>query len=546
VTAAIYRPHYSTNDDDGAYIYLATRLLRTGGLIDPFNQRRVTSYGGNTLYHAMFLHVAGNSSVRAFEFIFASLLLILVTIQTVRRRWLVPGAFLLGIGVLLGYGVGPTINLSPAYSVAALSLGVYQLLRHVPTSSQSDRPYLYVVIGIFLAAILALRFSFLISVVIAVVIAVIVLRGRRALSAFVTIVTGMAIATVGWAIAQLRSSGTPMFPLIAGNYNTSWPGGADPSIKGVGKHATIFWNAFHVDDLGWVALLSAVVGLALFVRTKKDSVPMLVLFGAGIGCLAQLAVLSYAFSGSDATDIARFEGPSTLACGLLAIDVFWLRRRERSKDATLHLAPRRRYGANLGVSVARVRQLAPNVAMTAVVIWVAALTFGNNLPSFFNETRAKIHAGYEIVYRSQGFNDRYARVRVEYRELNAMVPTRAKVLAAVTYPGLLKFSGYQFATLDLAGGASPPPRMPFFSGAEAKVAYLRHLGYGYIVAESAGSLDLGLYRERSWIKDLRVGVYAYRAWAPYFLDWQATINQLEQSKAFSVRYAGSLALIRLN
>jgi hypothetical protein len=284
----------------------------------------------------------------------------------------------------------------------------------------------------------------------------------------------------------------------------------------------------------------------LFLRTKKESVQMLVLFGAGIGCLAQLAVLTYAFSGSDATDIARFEGPSTLACGLLAIDVFWLRRREPSTVGTPRLALRRRDRSTFVVSREKVRQVAPSAAMTAMVVWMAALTFGNNVSSFFNETRASIHAGYEIVYRSQGFNDRYARVRVEYRRLNAMVPTGAKVLAAVTYPGLLEFSRYQFATLDLAGGASPPPHMPFFSGAEAKVAYLRHLGYGYIVAESAGSLDLGLYRERSWIKDLRVGVYAYRAWAPYFLDWQDTINDLEQSKPFSVRYAGSLALIRLN
>ena len=32
---------FNINDDDPAYVYLADRLLHTGGLIDPFNQRRI-------------------------------------------------------------------------------------------------------------------------------------------------------------------------------------------------------------------------------------------------------------------------------------------------------------------------------------------------------------------------------------------------------------------------------------------------------------------------------------------------------------------------
>ena len=126
------------------------------------------------------------------------------------------------------------------------------------------------------------------------------------------------------------------------------------------------------------------------------------------------------------------------------------------------------------------------------------------------------------------------------------MPAGAKLLAPVNDPALLGFSRYQFATLDLAGGASPPPHMPFFTGALAKVAYLRHLGYGYIVAVSPSISNVGLYQQWPWIRDLRGATYAYRAWAPYFLDWLDTLNTLEQSKGVSVRYAGSLALIRID
>jgi hypothetical protein len=539
VANAIYHGAYLVYDDDSAYIYLAKRLVSTGGLLDPFNQRRITSYGGNTLYHAMFLHVAGNSAIRGFEFVFAALVLVLATVATAKRRWLIPGAFLLGLGVLLGHGTGPIINLSPEFSVAALSLGAYQLLRHVRPASGHDHPFLYIVIGVFMAGILALRFTFLIPVTIAFVIVVVAIRGRRLITPLAITVATVAVATAGWAVAELRSSGTPGFPVIAGNYNTSWPGGTDPSITGLGQHAHIFWGAFKYDDVGWVALASVGIGLTLLLVTQSHAIRGLVLLSAGLGCLGLLAIFAFMFSGSDAQDIARFAGPSTLACGLLAMDVLWPCRHQPDSGEV-------RTPATSSAMRVRGRHLDPIVTMfasTAVLVLVAAITFGYSIPSYVHATRAGVRHGYEIVERSQGFVDRYAPVRARYHHLNALVPKGAKVLGAVTYPALLGFSRYQFATLDLAGGASPPPGMPFFQGAQAKVDYLRGLGYQYIVAESSD--QLGLYRTRPWLVDLRGSAYAYRAWAPYFIDWQSSVTELEQNYRFPVRYAGPLALIRI-
>jgi hypothetical protein len=556
LTVAI-RPLYNLNDDDAAYIYLAKRLLSTGGLIDAFNQRRITSYGGNSLYHALFLHVAGTSSVRGYEFVFAALILVLATVGTIKRRWLLPGAFLVGVGVLLGHGTGAVLNVSPTFSVAGLSLGAYQLLRHVRVPPDDEQPLLYVVIGLFLAGVLALRFTFLLSVAIAVVIVVVVVRGRRAITPLAIAAGSTVIAVSGWAIALLRSSATPLFPLISGNYNSTWPGAHDPMIKGLNRYAHLFGNTFNSNDVGIVALLSAVTALALVFLTRRQSLSMLVLFGAGIGCLAQLAALVYVFSGSDIGNIARFEGPSTLACGLLAVDTLWLRTDERVRRTAsgpegrpgkwrVQGALRRLDPTRLEVSARNMRRLFVSSVMTVVLVVLAGLTFGYSVPSWrswFDATRSGIHAGYEVAAHSQGFVDRYAKVAPQYRRLNALVPPGAKVLAAVTYPALLDFSKYQFATLDLVGGASPPPHMPFFVGAQAKVAYLRALGYQYIVAVSPQ--EPGLYQLRSWLNNYRGSVYAYRAWTPYFVDWQSTVNDLERNGHFSVRYSGSLALIRI-
>jgi len=117
---AIGQPYFDSNDDDPAYIYLAQRLIHTGGMIDPFNLRRMTGYGGSTLYQAMFLGTSGNSSLRGFELTFGILLLLLITCRTVKRRWLLAGSFLIGLGLLLGHGIGPFTNLGPTFSASAL------------------------------------------------------------------------------------------------------------------------------------------------------------------------------------------------------------------------------------------------------------------------------------------------------------------------------------------------------------------------------------------------------------------------------------------
>ena len=142
-----------------------------------------------------------------------------------------------------------------------------------------------------------------------------------------------------------------------------------------------------------------------------------------------------------------------------------------------------------------------------------------------------------------GLNDRYAPFIHEYRAFNSLVPSGAKVLAAVDRPALLGFSKYTFATLDSPGGVSPPPHMPYFKGANAKVTYLRHLGYHYIAVES--SSKRGLYNFRFLLHQLHSNVYFFREQSPYYIDWQSTVNSLEESGRYKILRAGALSLIEI-
>ena len=552
---------YNPIDDDGAYVYLAQRLLSTGGLIDPFSLRRITSYGGSTLYQAMFLKVAGNSSLRAFELVFALGVVVVVAVRTTRRRWVVAGALVLGLGMAIGLGIGPVVNLRSEFSVTALSLAVLVLLRHIPHQRAQDSPWLYVVIGILLAGVLALRFYFVVALVVAVVLGAVAIRGRRSVRGLATVAVTTVLASAGWAIALWRSSGTPSFPVPAGDYNTLWPSGANPTLHGVAAffdRFTIFFSVIHFRDaypVGWVVVVTLLVPALWLACTDRATIPMLVVLAAALGALAQMGVITVAFSGSDPIDIVRFVAPTVLACGLLLVDAFWpLRPPAPAPRAAPVVAAQ---GASAPGHRPRSRRagveavLASPWAALVVSLGTLLLLFGFVPPA----SRGSVHDdasavtryakyGWRVLDGSHTMRDRYALFEHQYDVLSSYVPRGAHVLASVNLPGLLDFSRFDFASLDMAGAVSPAPHLPYFQGSEAVVRYLRSHGYHYIVSEQA-TAQLGLAFFRNFPRELRSPYYYYHEQAAYPIDWYSTVNSLEHSGRYRVRTVGTLSLIDL-
>ena len=184
---------YNWIDDIPAYMYLDQRLLVTGGLIDPFNFRRVASYGGSQAYQALFLKVSGVSSLQAFEFVFGLILVVALVVGTARRRWLVSGTVLLGLSLLAVHTWDPKINTyaaplpitntSPEFSACVLTLAILQLASLVRRNPSRSQWPLYVFIGLCGGGLLALRFTFLPAVVVALAAIALYVRGREGSSA---------------------------------------------------------------------------------------------------------------------------------------------------------------------------------------------------------------------------------------------------------------------------------------------------------------------------------------------------------------------------
>ena len=58
---------FNNYDDWPSYMYFARKIIVTGGMLDPFNNRRVTSYGGGSVYQAIYVKLFGNQGIFAFD-----------------------------------------------------------------------------------------------------------------------------------------------------------------------------------------------------------------------------------------------------------------------------------------------------------------------------------------------------------------------------------------------------------------------------------------------------------------------------------------------
>ena len=131
---------FNANDDDAAYLYLAQRMLSTGGLIDPFNMRRINSYGGAELFQELALRT-GNAAGLGIEWFFFTHLTVALVVGSTRRRFAPLLIVIVGLGLVIGDPVGTWANVAPTFSGAALSLALLRILilarRHVAARSFS-------------------------------------------------------------------------------------------------------------------------------------------------------------------------------------------------------------------------------------------------------------------------------------------------------------------------------------------------------------------------------------------------------------------------
>lgn len=132
---------WNGNDDWPSYVYLAQKVVDTGGMLDPLDFPRILSYGGMTLYQSIYLGYTGTLSIRAFDFVFCPLVIVALLYEIFKGKK-VSRVFLFCFSVLIvvGTGVGTIQNISPHYAVTLLDLAAMVILwKSYETQSDSVR-----------------------------------------------------------------------------------------------------------------------------------------------------------------------------------------------------------------------------------------------------------------------------------------------------------------------------------------------------------------------------------------------------------------------
>ncbi len=513
---------WNLNDDGPAYTYLGQRLLATGGLIDPFNARRLNSYGGAELLFGYLTKLVGPAANLGVEWFLFLLLVLALVVRTLRRRSAIFIVLSVGVALVVFHPMNGFANSAPTFSGVALMLGLALVLgahRHGERTG-----WLYLLAGLLFAGLFALRLEFTFGAVALIFVSAMTSSGlREGVIRILWAVLGAIVGLAGWAIALNRSSGTPLFPLFPGNWTEqSWV--TNPLIRTLSERThevVLILETDHLDLalVGALALSGAVRvviarrrarGLAV-IRSDLDLVIAL-----GIGTLALVISQAVANPGSTLSDIGRYCAPTALAMILFAIAKGW----ELIDQLYLHeQGPVRHYMQGLRITGGALC----SIGLMWMIIGVGPTSIANTLTADASQA-TKVVTLKPVLFDSWSWGWQRAQERF-YNKINARVPRGSYLLSAVTLPGELDLSKFRITTLDEPGGTSPPPGFNLTASPNTVVRYLSSLGINGIVADTGKAL--GLYNLATAQYQLNSYVPYYRAQSHTTIEWLNLLGELE-------------------
>lgn len=494
--ASICNLEFNPNDDFVAYFPFAKQILQQGTLFDPFSTRRVMSYGGQSLLHALVL--AGMPGFRL-HMLDQGVCLLLTGLLVAGAAQSDRGSrypLLLALLLLLSFP-DISINTYAQFSGVVIFLGLYRTLVWVDERNGDGRPLSNaIVIALLASAACTLRSNYIAVCVpmVALSYAFYCWRGgaERAarLREAIQVALLSALFLAPWMLMSYESSGTALFPIFRGHFNdafpmlqaaTNWRDQVSDLYATVRHHHLMptFWLVF----LGGMLLpggrsrkplhallLASVIGWLLLVHMLASDIPSFERYIQGFLVAAVLAVL---ISIPSAKGLA-----AKIGCVLAVVGALW-----QLRLVTLY-------------AIDRHDGLLRKIDVIA------------RLPIQPSETM--------LVAKS-------------YRAVQARIPPRETLLVMVDHPFLLDFRRNAIYNIDTAAAVSPPPGFPYFRGPEAVADYLRAQSIRYVAfvpPESARSL----YKRHGWERQ-RDDPHAYwHEQAPVYLDLFDNMQKLAASR----------------
>lgn len=511
--SALGSPPWNLCDDTVAYLPLVDRLIETGGMIEPFSQRRIANLGGFSAFDSLFTNALGFAGAFVADMVAGGLLvgLLLLGRPAGLRR------FMLGALLVVSFTLWDSLrnNLSPTDLVVAMIAAALLLVAETCRSRADllDRRVL-VLIGLLGAGLLTLRAAFAVPVAIFGVALIVRATGAgftQRLRAVGVFGLTMVLPVVPWMLALWRSSGTPLYPPVSGNLDPSWPGFRDSTVNLVAK----LGDVLATGDLAWMlgAVLVTSGVLVALRRSVWAEAPLLALPGA----LATMAITLVSLSAFPTFDHARYAWP--VLAGLLVAALSLL-----ANEASSSLRQAR------GVTAAAV--------VIAVVCTLAAPT---------GRVRGDVDAavaGIKGAWADEAPPEPGSLVHDDYTNAQASLPRNAKIATASDYPYFFDHERNDVVNLDFLGSVSPAPGMPLGDAPEEMTAYLRDQGIDFVVAVGPEASRC-FYNEPIWGLQVSEHFEPGATWAPFFLDWFAYVRKRAAMVPGKVSHYGTLNVLDL-
>jgi hypothetical protein len=456
---------YSVHDDLQAYAVFPVRMLQTGSIgNDPFNERRLFTYGGVAFLEVFTLAFTRIENLNLCDLGLGTFLLIL-TAAELFKRWRVPPK--LGLwGLVLFALIPPTqvdMNLSGCVIPAAL------ILRLVLVFSDGFGISQMLLAGLLMAGLVSMKATLaaptgLFAAIFFILAFVRFKRARpRIVLGLLAALAVFVLLLAPWAWTLRLSSGTFFYPLLGKGFHATAYGFFKPPIAAMTPKRFI--------KVLLVAAFPAVITLGCLVlrlvKGRRGVAAFSLLIGSVLGALA----IGIATAGSQMErHLFGYYFASLLLGGLL----LWQHGRQREwTNGT------RGFAAILGAST---------LAMIGLSYSFYPLTFAAIRDAFHPDS----YASDEFIAHARAFQD--------------AAPPGAILLTRLAYPLYLDFRRNPIYVADWPGIVSPPPGMPVFKGPEPLASYLVGHGYRYVAYSYGNEADFGAQE------------YAYRL-VPSFHLW---------------------------
>jgi len=506
-TSVFWPNQIDPNDDWVAYLMYPIRILQTGTFLDPFSIRRITSLGGQSVLQAMVMVVGQPENGHILDRGIGAVLLLGLMCQATRdvakRWWFV--RFLLILATLAASvpRIHTGSHLLGIVLLLAMLMTMSHLLRHQKLTLRNALP-----VAILLSGASTLRPIFAMTGGGALFLfylwcGIKAPSGKR-LGGFapLILIAGLTFALLlPYMIVSWQSSGTPMFPFS----------------KGFGNEDLIYGRTQEGGWADWAAAFRflslpeiATMAIGLLVAGMIDGKQRTLAFAAGLASFGMVFVSAINMSATNTYDVYRYTYP------LIAYPLFWILAR------ALATSDRERLFSG------------PVSTGLAVCVFLSA-----HFPSISREFQTEISA---IPQQVTGFKFQVSQLLPAYQALQSRVPAGEKIFVVVDAPYLLDFTRNPIDSIDLIGGASPPPGMPFGQGPEPLKKYLVGLGYKWAIIVDFDNAVL-LYSRKYHTNHPRQEWYMKVNGKKYFVDFMDNMDWIACSGV--VATAGNTRLIRL-